>query len=63
MGTTIHNNYLQRLESSHATNPSLDILTKLADFYGITIDELVGHTIEKSPKCDWWLPGKRGGKK
>jgi transcriptional regulator with XRE-family HTH domain len=47
------------MEAGKKLNPSLDVLTKLADFYGISIDELVGHKINKDPKCDWWLPDKR----
>jgi transcriptional regulator with XRE-family HTH domain len=58
-GTMIHNNYLQRLEAGKAKNPSLEVLTKLADFYGISIDELVGHKINKNPKYDWWMPDKK----
>ena len=41
----------------------LSTIVQAADFLGKSIDELIGHTIETSPKCDWWLPGKRGGKK
>lgn len=39
--------YLAGLESGVRENPSLDILGKLADAFGISIDELVGR---KTPK-------------
>jgi transcriptional regulator with XRE-family HTH domain len=62
-GTMIHDRYLQQLESGKSKNPGLRHLTLLADFYGISIDELVGHKINKDPKADWWLPDKKGGRK
>jgi transcriptional regulator with XRE-family HTH domain len=61
-GTTIHDHYLQQLESGKSKNPGLHHLTKLADFFGVSIDELVGHKINKDPKCSWWLPDKKGKK-
>lgn len=62
-GTNINPNYLQRMENNKQKNPGLEVLVKLADFYGITIDELVGHQVNKNPKADWWLPEKKGGRK
>jgi transcriptional regulator with XRE-family HTH domain len=57
--TNIHPNYLQRMENERQKNPGLDILVKLADFYGISIDALVVHKLNKDPKANWWLPGKK----
>lgn len=42
MATGITDRYLQRIETGKHKNPGLDILTKLADFYGISLDTLVG---------------------
>jgi transcriptional regulator with XRE-family HTH domain len=61
--TGITDKYLQRIEKGKQTNIGLNYLILIADFFGVTIDELVGHEICKEPKCDDWLPDKKGKKK
>ncbi len=46
MVNTSHQN-INRWERN-ITLPNIDFCVKLADFYGISIDELVGHEIKKN---------------
>lgn len=45
--TKISNQNLSRWERNLIL-PNIDFCVRLADFYGITVDELIGHEIKKN---------------
>jgi transcriptional regulator with XRE-family HTH domain len=47
--TGISNAYLSQLENGRARNPSLDVLRRLADVYGITVETLVSPVVPVIP--------------
>jgi len=36
---------------NHSTEPDIDTLIRLADYFGTTVDELVGHAAAGGPAC------------
>ena len=40
--------HIWQLEQGTATNPSMDLVTRLADHFGVTVASLVGEDIESS---------------
>jgi len=56
---------LQALETGRAKNPTLELLLKLADFFNVSIDELVGHKPpkKKDPRPMIMLPLDKVGEK
>jgi len=61
--TGITDRYLQRIEKGKHQNPSMEILIKLADFFGVSLDGLVGRKPPKKGKDIIMLPLDRLGKK
>jgi len=55
--------YYRNIESGRQTNPSLKILAKLSDFFGVSLDDLVGRKPPKKGKDIIMLPLDRVGKK
>jgi transcriptional regulator with XRE-family HTH domain len=41
--------HIWELETGKSSNPSLDLLRKLADYYKITVASLIGETLEDMP--------------
>lgn len=51
--TNIDQGYLSRLERGEKSNPSAEVLSKLADVFGVTVDYLLGRS--------YYLSDRRGG--
>ena len=46
--TGVNFSRIRKLETEERSNPKLDTLKKLADYFGITIDELIYKDLEKN---------------